>query len=100
MFEKRIDARQAKRIETLEKRCEKLSDINKELQAERDAFERELNICRIKLDKIEHSEAEFMSATREMQEARVAYESARKDMDIIRKRYKEQMEALIDGIKQ
>ena len=99
MFEKAIEMRQSKRMETLQKRCQSLSEINGELKAERDAIQRELNICKAKLDRIEHSEAEFLEATREMQEAKVAYDSARKDIDIMRKRYTEQVDTLIEGIK-
>jgi len=92
------EKRQAKRMDNLQKRYERLSEAYEVLKEEKADTDRELVVCRAKLERTVKYESELRETLAQAIDAKRAYDAAYKDLQVLRKQYAEQMNALIDEI--
>ena len=95
MFSKKTTPRQARRIEALESKIEKLTAENNSLMAENKTLKSDLNICLIKAERAEEAEAEFKTAAEEAKKAREEYMKAYEEMKLIQRGYAAEMNRMI-----
>lgn len=99
MLENMRDKRLEKRIGTLQKRIDRLTEANAALKAENTELEQKLIVCRAKLDSVDQYEQELQQVLSEARAAKHAYDDACRDLKIMRKKYEGQVEALIQEMK-
>ena len=95
MFNKKVTPRQARRIEALEGRIERLTAENRKLAEENKALETELEMCRKKMAGAEEAESEFKGAAEDARKARSEYMEAYEEMKLIQRNYTSEMNRLI-----
>ena len=99
MLEGINEKRQAKRMENIQKRYGRLEEAYEALKDEKAELERELIVCRAKLDRTGKYEAELRETLAQARDAKRSYDAAYRDLQIVRKQYTEQVNALIEEIR-
>ena len=99
MLENLKESRKSKHYELLQKKYDKLSIAYDKMKEEKAALERDLVVCRAKLDRTGNYEAELRETLAQARDAKRSYDAAYMDLQIIRKQYAEQVNALLSEIK-
>ena len=93
------EKRQAKRLENMQKRIDRMEAAYEALKEEKAEIEMELVVCKAKLDRTGEYEKQLKETLAQAREAKRSYDAARKDLEIMRRRYAEEVNVLIAEIK-
>lgn len=99
MFKGNGSASQARRIDVLQKRCDRVTAEYEILKSEKAALENELEVCKAKLVCVEKAEKEFMENIAQAKQVREQYERAYEDLKVLKSRYAAEVNKLIRQMK-
>ena len=100
MFTNKTQTGQPRRVDVLQKRCERLTDEYDKLKKENDNLRHDLEIYKAKVQCVKKAENEFMRLIDQTKKIKAQYEQAYESLKYLKKNYSSEMEKLIKQIKQ
>ena len=90
---------QERRMTSLQKRYERLQQINSDLRAENASLKEQLSVSNAKLESIDADMRELHNAIAEAKSAKEQYEEAIKQVKLVKANYSAEMKRLINRIR-